>query len=220
MEEDGFTLVTNRKRKFKKSNFVSQKAYSPHELAEECSKEELKERIDNCYKELVSNPFLKEIDIITEKLQELHPRCIVCYAIGKLDSLFCQAPKYQIATLLYIKHRLSMDRVLVYDPVLTEVELRSIEGYEIERIPINEEGKRRVEERTLFVVFHGERFIFQNLINTNKDCKQNVIILGNELRHVLEDKQELLVDLKSIKLVNSFYRKNIFDCCALQWFEK
>lgn len=219
MEEDGFTLVTNKKRKFKKSNFVPQKGYSPHDLAEECSGEELRERIDKCSKELSNSPFLKEIDVITEKLQELQPRCIVCYALGKLDSLFCQAPKYQLATLLHIKHRLSIDRVQVYDPVLTELELRTIEGYGIERILFNEEGKRRVEERTLFVVFHGEKFIFQNLINTNKDCNRNLIILGNELRHVLEDKPEMLVDLKCIKLVDTFYRKNIFDCCALQWFE-
>ena len=220
MEEDGFTLVTNKKRKFKKSNSVSHKGYSPHDLTEECSKEELKERIESCYKELVSSPFLKEIDVITEKLQEVQPKCIVCYALGKIDALSCQAPKYQLATLLYIKHRLSMDRVLVYDPVLTEVELRTIEAFEIEIIPINEEGKRRVEETTLFVVFHGEKFIFQNLINTNKDCKQNLIILGNDLKYVFEDKQEMLIDLKCVKLVNSFYRKNIFDCCALQWFEK
>ncbi|KAI6649272.1 SRR1-like protein isoform X1 [Oopsacas minuta] len=216
MEEDGFTLVTNKKRKLKKAKFIPHKGYSPHDLAAGFSKEELKASVEKCYQELMNSPFIQEIDLIVDKLKELNPKSIVCYALGKIDNLYCQAPKYQLAMLLHIKYRLKIEKALVFDPVLTEVELNAIQGFKIERILVNEEGRRLVEERTLFIIFHGEKFLFENLINTNRFCKQNIIILGNDLKHVLEN--QLSAGINSVQILNSFYRETIFDSCVLQWF--
>ena len=216
MEDDGFTLVTSKKRTFKTRK--EQKVFSPYELSAGYSKEELKDKINKCYIELLDSSFIKEINLILEKLKHLEPQGIVCYALGKLDSSYCQAPKYQLAVLIYIKRVLKIEHVFVYDPVLTEVEINAIREYEIEDISVNEEGNRKVKVKTLFLVFHGEKFLFENLINSNLDCKPNLIILGNYLENMFENNSVLLDRLQHIHLVNNFYRETIFDCCALQWF--
>ena len=216
MEDDGFTLVKSKKRTFKaKENHI----LSPFELTAGYSKEELKEKINKCYTELLETSFIKEIDSIIEKLKYFKPQGIVCYALGKLDSSYCQAPKYQLAALIYIRCVLKIEQVLVYDPVFSEVEINAISDNGIEHIPINEYGKRKVEVKTLFVIFHGEKFLFENVIAANLHCKSDVIILGNDLKKMFDTNCALTHGLQTVQLVNSFYRETIFDCCALQWFD-
>ena len=218
MEDNGFTLVTGKKKTFKTTK--EHKIMSPpYELTTGYSVEELKEKINKCYIEILESSFVKEINLIIEKLKYFQLQGIVCYALGKLDSSHCQAPKYQLAVLIYIKRVLKIEQVLVYDPVLTEVEITAINEYGIGNISVNEEGKRKVEIKTLFVIFHGEKFLFENLIISNLYSKSDVIIFGNDLKKMFDTNSVFLDNLHTIPLVNNFYRETIFDCCALQWFD-
>ena len=219
MEDDGFTLVS-KKRGFRKSKTKLHKGYSPHELSADSTQDQILASVERCRIELRKSAFMKEIDSIVGCLQtELRPVDVVCYGIGKMDSLYSQAPKYQLAALLYIMEMLKIENPLFYDPVLSEVEIDAIQSYKLKDIAINEEAKRKVDVRTLFVMFHAEKFLFENLIEANIANLDLVSILGNDLDTMYNFKHLHVLDsIKKIRLENIFYKDCVFDCCALQWF--
>ncbi|KAI7854565.1 hypothetical protein BDC45DRAFT_535569 [Circinella umbellata] len=106
---------------------------------------------------------------------------MICYGIGSIQH--SKNAQYQFILALLIRDILEdyVDKVSIYDPVMTELDKELSKSHNIHVIDINEDGKRTVSKPTLFYMPHCGRGLYSNTLSVNWDKQSlpNVIMIAN-----------------------------------------
>eukprot|EP00033_Pygsuia_biforma_P003475 GCRY01003805.1.p1 GENE.GCRY01003805.1~~GCRY01003805.1.p1 ORF type:complete len:264 (+),score=23.13 GCRY01003805.1:142-933(+) len=141
-------------------------------------KENLFKKQNNIEQQVFWNSFLEcQERIITEFTfcQEL-----VLYGIGHFAFNF--SAQFQLAFAICLQRKLQPKKTLFYDPVCSPHELSFLkQELGIDVVSFNEEGKRRVTEKSFFFMPHCGKRLYSNLLwkNWKKESLENIAILGN-----------------------------------------
>jgi len=112
---------------------------------------------------------------------EIVPQEMVCYGLGSLE----HAPTgsnclHQLVLADLIRKLLSIPSILIFDPILKEVDIVLVEKLGFQLLQVNEAGKRLASKRTLFFMPHCPMRLYSNLLWTNwGSFLANTIIIGN-----------------------------------------
>lgn len=168
MEEDGFTLVKNKKKKRARKD---KKGYFPSQCNDNFAI-----RIE----EYVKDVAVTDAEFISNLCSSLcSVREVVCYGIGQIAS--CRLAQLQFAVLVLIVRQLDIKICYVQDPILTPAEHAVIESYGLAVLPTNEQCRRTVTGPTLFYMIHCSRMMYNNLLQANWSNIELVTLLGNTL---------------------------------------
>lgn len=112
-------------------------------------------------------------------------KTIVCYGLGNFS--MCMIARYQLALLLCVRELLRLPNLYVFDPIFLNFEKELLTRLGIAMIDRNEEGKRKVDGRTLFYLPHCGRALYNNLLWANWGLGlSRVLIVGNSFARVAE----------------------------------
>lgn len=138
---------------------------------------------------------------------------IVSYGLGQFSQSV--TARYQFAFLLILKD-LYKAKVFVYDPVFSTDEIEIIKHFDFTVIDFNEEGKRLVNNTTLFFLPHCPKQLTNNLLwkNWNKNLSK-CIIIGNSFEKIIESNSAryLKENLPFVYHASSFIREFKLDNC-------
>nr|KAJ3421400.1 hypothetical protein HK105_003657 [Polyrhizophydium stewartii] len=105
------------------------------------------------------------------------PLDCVCYGIGSIgDSKIAQ---FQFALLLAMRDKIEFRDVHLFEPVITNAEAEFIESRGIKIIAENENGRRKVERKTLFYMPHCEHTLYNSVLAANWSVLARISIVGN-----------------------------------------
>ena len=239
-----FQVVRRRQRKDRKSQ-NSTKHRQPLDILlynDDFNIEKCKHQINTCQNELIESKFLEDFYTLLFRTNcdddKLHENCedskslsfkeIIVYGIGSLCNSFIA--RYQFAFVEILTKKIGVDCFL-YDPVLTPNEKIMIKEYGIHLINGNEECKRKVDEKTIFLMLHCGISMYNNLLWANWGLSlQNIYLIGNCFSSY-EDRipsRELADSSKYLKYIlpytyeykvnNSFCHDDIFNDTAIHIF--
>ncbi|CAH3110555.1 unnamed protein product [Pocillopora meandrina] len=157
---------------------------------------------------------------------------IVCYGIGKLSS--CPIARYQFAFLLLLRELLKISGLcFIYEPHFSQDDKVVVEELGCSLIDHNEEGKRRVENLTLFFMLHCGKPLYNSVLWANWGLGlSNVIILGNrftsyqeripsrKLREEASYIYNILPYTSETPIPNTFHHSDIFNDSGIHWFPR
>lgn len=132
---------------------------------------------------------------------------VVCYGVGPFGS--SRIARVQLTLLLMLRDALPFrPRIELYDPVLTTNECQALERLDICCLQTNEEGKRRIQGRTVFYMPHCGRALYNNVLWANFDASKlsDLVIIGNSLSRYAEQK-ECENDGASILALSSLWKE-------------
>lgn len=132
---------------------------------------------------------------------------IVCYGVGPFGS--SRIARAQLTLLLMLRDALPFrPRIELYDPVLTPNECRVLETLDVCCLQVNEEGKRRIQGRTVFYMLHCGRALYNNVLWANFDPSRlsDLVIIGNSHSRYVEQK-ECDSDGASILALSSLWKE-------------
>ncbi|XP_069788972.1 SRR1-like protein isoform X2 [Narcine bancroftii] len=113
---------------------------------------------------------------------------LVCYGIGNFSNSV--SSRYQLALLFLLLETLQISQLscLLFDPLFTEWEKRFLKDCGLVVIEENEEGKRSINQPTLFYMIHCGKALYNNLLWKNWSPQQlaNTIIIGNSFKGIEE----------------------------------
>ncbi|KAL9142493.1 hypothetical protein ABFS82_14G173100 [Erythranthe guttata] len=121
----------------------------------------------------VSDKFLKLSG--TGKKMEM-----VIYGIGSIESF--ESPRLQLGLAVLIKRKLNwIGEIQVFDPIISMTESKVLTSLGCSVLSINEQGRRKAIEPTLFFMPHCEAELYDNLLEANwgADNLNRVVIFGN-----------------------------------------
>ncbi|KAJ1673920.1 sensitivity to red-light reduced protein, partial [Spiromyces aspiralis] len=112
---------------------------------------------------------------VVDKIDAFGPTSIVCYGIGPVSRY--QVPQYQLALVLLLRDRLKtkVESVWIFDPCDTDLDNEVYRYFGLNPIASNENGRRKVNERTLFYMPHCEEFLYDNVWAANWTIEGNGI---------------------------------------------
>lgn len=154
---------------------------------------------------------------------------LVCYGLGNFS--VCVIARYQLALLLCLQCELRLSHVYVFDPIFLNFEKAILTKLNILLIDRNEEGKRKVDTRTLFYLPHCGRALYNNLLWANwGPGLSRVIVVGNSftrlfdtvLNGILEARWTYLLravaHAEEYSVANSFRFRDIFNDLSIHVF--
>eukprot|EP01102_Stenamoeba_stenopodia_P013725 TRINITY_DN4488_c0_g1_i1.p1 TRINITY_DN4488_c0_g1~~TRINITY_DN4488_c0_g1_i1.p1 ORF type:complete len:299 (-),score=26.41 TRINITY_DN4488_c0_g1_i1:330-1187(-) len=254
MESEGFRLVTKKAKKRSTAQCSSsekrvfgyretERFNHSFEPSQEVIKEQAINQLQTAKSELKGSTFytslLKDIksgleaQISTAQFaSEMEDLDVVCYGIGNISRSKCSLYQLALISLLLVDLEIKGERY-IFDPVLTNIEQSICQSaLNMNIIPHDEIGKRRVERRTLFFMPHCDKALYQNLLIANYKSLNDVIIIGNSFaqyqQRCVTKKQvaELSVLLKvaeftiEIPFSDSFSpQTNAFNDLSLHYFD-
>lgn len=104
---------------------------------------------------------------------------IVCYGVGNFWSNH-SAPLWQLTCALAIRSYLKVP-MHYFDPCMSTQEAELLVAKDVLIISENEKGKRIVDAPTFFFMPHCPMMLYTNVLHTNWEHLEHVIILGNSL---------------------------------------
>ncbi|CAJ1952506.1 unnamed protein product [Cylindrotheca closterium] len=135
---------------------------------------------------------------------------IVCYGVGNFGASKGCAPMFQLAFTIAVREILSpAASMYFYDPCMTQQESIVLERNSIQVIAKNERGRRRVQHKTLFLMPHCPLTLYSNLIRTNWDQLNDVIIFGNLLSAYTSRLGEVKSCVKLLKQVEPLWDESM-----------
>jgi hypothetical protein len=149
------------------------------------SESELERMVSQCQLEIESSKFLAALE--EAALRGPPPSSIVCYGIGNfgVKQTTPSASMWQLVCALQLRTMFQKQGVEVvmyyFEPFMTSEEAVLLEHLSLEVIRENERGRRVVKEPTVFFMPHCPLVLYSNLLFANRDCLQNLVILGNSL---------------------------------------
>mmetsp|Transcript_6731 Transcript_6731/g.10233 ORF Transcript_6731/g.10233 Transcript_6731/m.10233 type:complete len:300 (-) Transcript_6731:42-941(-) len=175
---------------------------------------------------------------------------IVCYGIGNFSILDSSA-MWQLACALCIRKflnevqrnksgeespqqslRQSGIEMTFFDPCTTDMEAKILEELQMKNLNKNERGKHFVNTNTLFFMIHCPKQLYGNLLWSNWNALDKILILGNSLctyheRSFGSEEQEinLLIDFIYEKLIPCSkqdiekFSETAFNDSFLTWFD-
>lgn len=154
------------------------------------SLEVIQQGIDTCVEELQHSDFFQNFQTSLSSISWHQPvSCIVCYGIGNFGAKTFCAPMWQLSCAVALRKLLKETstekaiEMLYFEPCMTNTEAIILERYAIQIIPNNEQGKRQVgqDDHTIFFMPHCPLALYTNVLHTNWNHLQNVVIFGNSL---------------------------------------
>ncbi|XP_068679202.1 SRR1-like protein [Montipora foliosa] len=255
---EGFQVVRKRKghrnRKCIENHSLSTVTVKSSQSSKtaECDPNQLKKNIDKCRTEISTSEFfsrfqglfvngqLLEHSISTVETDSKKRTAvfvdpivdIVCYGIGRIAS--CPIARYQFAFLLLLKEFLQIaGDCFIYEPLFSQDETMVVKEMGCLLIESNEEGKRKVEQITLFFMLHCGKPLYNSVLWANwGPGLSNVIILGNRFSSYQErlPSRQLIDEAPYIYNIlpytaetlvhNSFHHNDIFNDSAIHWFPR
>ncbi|XP_039627685.1 SRR1-like protein [Polypterus senegalus] len=156
----------------------------------------------------------------------------VCYGLGSFSS--SHSSLYQLALLLLILDLLQIptQRCFIYDPMFSPEDISILEGYRMNVLPENEEGKRLATRPTLFYLMHCGKALYNNLLwrNWSASSLSNLAVIGNSFQGIKErlPSRILMRDYKCIFDILSVVDEalvpvtpryqDVFNDTAFHWF--
>lgn len=202
-------------------------------------------QISSCKNELAASQFLNDLyslllhccsceDATTCNLEQCHKDFkfeeIVVYGIGSLCN--SSIARYQFSLVLALLERIKI-KCYLYDPVLTADEKSFIETHGIILIKSNEECKRKVSTKNLFIMLHCGKSMYNNLLWSNWGFGlENITILGNCFSSYVDriPARELAESSKYLNNIiphtmehivkNSFHHDDVFNDTAVHTFPR
>ncbi|OTF71924.1 hypothetical protein BLA29_007760 [Euroglyphus maynei] len=203
MEEDGFKLVRNRRRRSKFSKKSKSKNSSTiNEYMNDLgtlgvnNENDILEKIEKCLNEI--SPFVKRFDnAMVEILHSSRIDQIVCFGLGNFTR--SRSSMYQLALLRHVMKNGDFvhhdARFIIYDPIFTEFEriiLNKMFGFQI--LAENDDCRYRIQSSqsqsssmTLFFMPHMDYNHYYNLLNCNDENINHMIIFGNSFNICLNE---------------------------------
>ncbi|ORE08964.1 hypothetical protein BCV72DRAFT_74768 [Rhizopus microsporus var. microsporus] len=230
-DQDGFTTV--ERFKYKKVSKKKRNKYTfkdPDDYTIDDLEAKLKER-----REFLENSrFYKELlDIFKEHLLSCKFNDIVCYGIGSMQK--SKNAQYQFILALILRDLLNIPgKMYIFDPVMTELDKELCAIYKLDIIQENEQGKRAVEQSTLFYMPHCGRGLYSNTLSANWTARQLPLItiignrfdmyVGSQLEKDLIRECPFLIPatdiLKMVAFPKEFDNNQIFNDLSIQTFPK
>ncbi|KAL7126233.1 hypothetical protein ABFS83_14G172200 [Erythranthe nasuta] len=105
---------------------------------------------------------------------------MVIYGIGSIESF--ESPRLQLGLAILIKRKLDwIGEIQVFDPIISMTESKVLTSLGCSVLSINEQGRRKAIEPTLFFMPHCEAELYDNLLEANwgADNLNRVVIFGN-----------------------------------------
>jgi len=143
---------------------------------------------------------------------------IVCYGLGKITQN--KKSQLQLSLLLLLQTSIRNQEpiqgiwsscswpIVAFDPVFSPSDRRVLEGFGVHVLDQNDKCRWNVEDCpiTIFFMPHAERFMFVNVLETNSDNLDRLIVIGNDLTQY-EERAILRSDRAAIQpLVHLFPR--------------
>ncbi|XP_060106914.1 SRR1-like protein [Heteronotia binoei] len=114
-------------------------------------------------------------------------RC-VCYGLGNFSS--CFKARFQLAFLLLLLQELQVPEGLccVFDPAFSLLEREVLSSLGFSVLLWNEEGKRPIDEPTVFYMVHCGKALYNNLLwsNWSAEALSKMVIVGNSFKGIEE----------------------------------
>lgn len=114
---------------------------------------------------------------------------LVVFGVGSIADSEVSRCQIALAMLLKQKYESLFNKVLVYDPVLSDLEFRVLTTLGCAPICHDENGSRRVHVPTVFYMPHCEVGLYNNVLLANLEpwsCLSQVLILGNSFHKYQE----------------------------------
>ncbi|KAL7083723.1 hypothetical protein ACP275_14G180400 [Erythranthe tilingii] len=105
---------------------------------------------------------------------------MVIYGIGSIESF--ESPRLQLGLAILIKRKLDwIGEIQVFDPIISTTESKVLTSLGCSVLSVNEQGRRKAIEPTLFFMPHCEAELYDNLLEANwgADNLNRVVIFGN-----------------------------------------
>ncbi|CAN7940963.1 unnamed protein product [Ixodes hexagonus] len=235
--DDGFTVVKKGKRRKPKRSHTPHQASASTQGDEDGSDDAIVlQRITEAESDLVGSVYVQNLqDVLCKSTLSSDTDSgvahVVCYGLGNFSR--CANARYQLALLICVRRYLSAGTAVVYDPVFTVQERGILASMGFDVLERNEEGKRCVDERTLFFMPHCGTPLYNSVLwaNWTQTSLNKVIILGNsfdtiwtnKLDRVLDEKCSFLLNVKpavrEFPIVNNFRYADVFNDLALHTFD-
>ncbi|XP_037277805.2 SRR1-like protein [Rhipicephalus microplus] len=235
MERDGFTVV---KRRGKSRVTQGKQLPAVHQKDDDEGLEEssVLRRIKEAEADIQSSAYFENFLNVLSKCVNVLPgdnkvRSVVCYGLGNLSA--CVNARYQLALLVCIQKHLNPVSVEIYDPVFTESERNILTSLGLTVLLRNDEGKRAVQDRTLFYMPHCGTPLYNSVLWANWDPSVlgDVVVFGNsfdtmwtnKLDSTLRKKCGFLVNVRpavrEFAVANDFKYSDIFNDLSLHAFD-
>ncbi|KAK1259891.1 hypothetical protein QJS04_geneDACA010338 [Acorus gramineus] len=124
---------------------------------------------------------------------------MVLYGIGRIES--DALSRLQLSLAILLVHRLGIDRLEVFDPVLSLTECDVMTSFGCDVLSFDEHCKRAVKSPTLFFMPHCPSWMYDYLLRANWSSASQlnmVAVLGNRFRRYAT--RAKVVDLEALKL--------------------
>ncbi|XP_023244184.1 SRR1-like protein [Centruroides sculpturatus] len=247
MESDGFIKVeykSNRRRKRSKpkkiNNAVGYETIHFDPLEAETDFETVLKKVEECKAEIRSSDFYLNFYEIFKKCVvtnsgksedgKRNVQNIVCYGLGSVSTSL--AARYQLALLLLMKEFTGSSNPLLYDPIFSKLDWKILTRFHCRAIRKNEEGKRKIDGRTLFFMPHCGRPLYNSILwaNWSPDGLNDVILIGNSFNNFVFslpektlNKFSYLCRVKSAvteyNVPNTFRFQDIFNNMSIHVFD-
>lgn len=186
-------------------------------------------KVNHLKDELIVSQFYKSFLEVLNKVSDTEGIGeILCLGLGSFS--FCLTARYQLALLLAIKNHLN-SVVKIYDPVFNLSEVRCLEISGCNVLPVNKEGKYKVESKALVLLPHCPKQLINNFLwcNWGKGLSK-CIIVGNSFSDIIDSNPNKFLkanfsfiyniysEVEEIKLENSFRFKDIFNNLSVHTF--
>lgn len=153
---------------------------------------------------------------------------VVTYGLGNFSQ--CVSSRYQFSFILVLKDFFKAN-LLVYDPVFSAEELEIIKYFGCFVIDSNEEGKRRIDQKTIFFLPHCPKQLLNNLLWKNWSTRlKNCIIVGNSIKNIVDSHSDRFLKhnltyifhastfVTEIRINNCFKYSDIFNDLSVHLF--
>lgn len=141
-------------------------------------------------------------------LKDSSVKDIVCYGVGNFAT--GAAPMWQFACILMLREFLAVENVYYYDPCTTKLELELLRDFDVQVISENERGLRPVLVPTLFYMPHCAQFLYNNVVISNWNSLDKIVMFGNSLQEYHGRQGPTL--LKAIEVLLPFLTEKPVEC--------
>lgn len=196
------TVTKSSKRRVAKQSRwrkkVPPKASISISISSSLSLDEIEQGLESCLQELNQSSFFQNFrNSLSSLYLSQSISTIICYGVGNFGVNRTSAPMWQLSCAIalrsFLTHAQSFSsreeegeeakriEMLYFDPCMTQNEAIILERNSIHVIPNNERGKRHVGimDSTLFYMPHCPMSLYTNVLHTNWDNLERVVIFGN-----------------------------------------
>lgn len=193
---DGEWKIVPRRGRYKRSlpkirKLQEQEPWMPTDTEIDTHREsKLMERIQTCLKRLENSQFYQVLmdqiespeimDSINRTLGSQMTFEMVIYGVGSIESY--EPPRLQLCLAILLKRKFHwIGDIQVFDPILSATESRVLESLGCSVLSVNEQGRRRALQPTLFFMPHCEAELYDNLLRENWDSEllSRIVLFGN-----------------------------------------